>query len=93
MGPCSGKTCKRWTTICKIEQHKHWGLPEELVIRHLETDRYRLFPAGAESYTENAALGIFHLASTQGIAEAVEIVDGRSPNSPATAPWKFWSVS
>ncbi|MCL4263883.1 MAG: FtsX-like permease family protein [Anaerolineae bacterium] len=63
------------------------GLAEELVIRHVETDRYRLYPAGSETYAdENRALGIFHLAATQGIEEAIEIVDGRYPQHTPDGP-------
>ncbi|MBE7528446.1 MAG: FtsX-like permease family protein [Chloroflexi bacterium] len=81
-----------WETIQPLDDYLQnraapaLGLPEEIVIRHLETDRYRLYPADTESYAEDRALGIFHLATTQQVEEAIEIVDGRFPQYTADGP-------
>lgn len=64
------------------------GLPQELLIRHLETDRYRLYPAvaGNDYGDPDSALGLFHLATTQHFDTAVEIVDGRWPQYTPDGP-------
>lgn len=59
------------------------GLPLELRVRHLETDRFRLYPAGAGRYGDQGdGLAVVSLATTQGIADHVEIVAGRLPQVP-----------
>jgi putative ABC transport system permease protein len=83
----------QWEDMQPLDEYMHkraasaLGLPEELVIRHVETDRYRLYPSGNEDYAdENRALGIFNLATTEGIEGAIEIVDGRLPQHTTDGP-------
>jgi putative ABC transport system permease protein len=82
----------QWEDILPLDEYlqergaRALGLPAELVIRHVETDRYRLFPSGSEGYDEERSLGIIHLAATQGIEAAIEMVDGRFPQFSADGP-------
>ncbi len=56
------------------------GLPQELAVRHLETSRFRLYPTGDNNYTdENSSLGIVSLATTRGIEDHIDLVEGRLP--------------
>lgn len=76
-----------WEAIEPIDDYlqnqgaRQLGLPQELIVRHVETDRYRIYPAGDNNYSsDEAALGLFHLAATQQFETAVDIIDGRMPH-------------
>lgn len=55
------------------------GLPNEEVIRHVETNTYRIFPTDTEEYEEDNALGIVNFGTTTNIENNVEFVNGRFP--------------
>ncbi len=81
----------QWEDIQPIDQYlttqgaRDLGLPQEQLVRHLETGRFRLFPADETNYEDNdAALGIFYFANTSDIADQIEIIEGAFP-APATA--------
>ena len=80
----------QWEDIQPIDQYltnegaRQLGLPQELLVRHLETDRFRLFPADETNYENSeSALGTFHFANTTNIANHIDIVEG---SFPAAAP-------
>ncbi len=83
----------QWEDILPLDKYlqergaRALGLPQELVVRHVETDRYRLYPLGTENYAnENQSLGTINLATTQGIETAITLVDGRLPHRTTAGP-------
>lgn len=63
------------------------GLPLQSGVRHFETDRFRLYPAGAGRYgDQDEALALVNLATTEGIADHIEIVTGRFPQAADAGP-------
>jgi putative ABC transport system permease protein len=63
------------------------GLPLQLGVRHFETDRFRLYPAGAGQYDDQGdGLAVVNLATTEGIADHIEIVVGRFPQVADPGP-------
>ena len=56
------------------------GLPTQLIVRHLETQNFRLYPAGVTAYrNETLSLDYVTFAATEQIADQIEIVDGSFP--------------
>lgn len=63
------------------------GLPQQLIVRHLETDRFKLFPTDAASYTDNdQSLGVFSFAATSDLADHITLVEGQWPSPADPAP-------
>ena len=61
------------------------GLPTKLIVRHLETQNFRLYPAGVTAYrNETLSLDYVTFAATEKIADQIEIVDGVFP-APAAS--------
>ena len=61
------------------------GLPTTAIVRHLETQNFRLYPATETNYRdENRSLDYVSFGTTENIAEQVELVDGSYP-----APGEF----
>ena len=59
------------------------GLPTKMIVRHLETQNFRLYPAGETAYrNETLALDYVTFGATENIADQIEIVEGVYP-SPA----------
>jgi putative ABC transport system permease protein len=59
------------------------GLPQTLAVRHLETSRFRLYPAGNESYADDASLGTISFATTTSLESHIELLEGRLPEGGA----------
>lgn len=56
------------------------GLPTQLIVRHLETQNFRLYPAGVTAYrNETLSLDYVTFATTEQIADQIEIVEGVFP--------------
>jgi putative ABC transport system permease protein len=56
------------------------GLDTTLIVRHLETQNFRLYPAGETNYRdENRSLDYVSFGTTENIAEQVELVEGNYP--------------
>ena len=76
----------QWADIQPLDQYLHTqgahdlGLPAQVTVRHLETERFKLFPADTSDYAnEDRSFGIFHFATTSNIAAYIEIIDGQFP--------------
>ena len=56
------------------------GLDTTMFVRHLETQNFRLYPAGETNYRdENRSLDYVSFGTTENIAERVELVEGHYP--------------
>ncbi len=56
------------------------GLETTLIVRHLETQNFRLYPSGETNYRdENRSLDYVSFGATENIAEQVELVEGNYP--------------
>ncbi len=56
------------------------GLETTLIVRHLETQNFRLYPSGETNYRdENRSLDYVSFGTTENIAEQVELVEGNYP--------------
>lgn len=56
------------------------GLPQELAARHLETGRFRLYPQGTDTYTDDSgSLGTISFATTTGIEPHIDVFEGQMP--------------
>ena len=61
------------------------GLETTLIVRHLETQNFRLYPSGETNYRdENRSIDYVSFGATENIAEQVELVEGVYP--PAADP-------
>ena len=59
------------------------GLKSTLVVRHLETQNFRLYPSGETNYRdENRSLDYVSFGTTENIAEQVELVEGSIRRRP-----------
>lgn len=79
-----------WEDIQPLDEYLHGqgmralGMPNELITRHVETHTYRIYPGDAANYEdEGEAFGIVNFATTEGIENYVEMVDGRFPEYTA----------
>lgn len=61
------------------------GLPLELMVRHVETPAYRLFPIDQQNYSGDDDLGFASFATTTDIEAHIELVAGSLPSIPANA--------
>lgn len=82
-----------WETIQPVDDYlqergpQALGLPAELIVRHIESNTYRLYPSGSDNYEdEDRAIGIIHFANTQHIEDVIEITNGRFPEYSADGP-------
>ena len=72
-----------WEEMLPVDQYlqssglRTLGLPNEEVIRHIETNTYRLFPTSTEEYEEDNAIGIVNFGTTTDIENHIEFVNGR----------------
>ena len=58
-----------------------------LIVRHLETQNFRLYPAGETNYRdENRSLDYVSFGTTERIGEQVELVEGNYPAPPIPRP-------
>jgi putative ABC transport system permease protein len=63
------------------------GLPELLTVRHAETNTYRLYPGADSNYdSEAGSLGLLNFATTTGIEDQIEIIEGALPQTAVTDP-------
>lgn len=62
------------------------NLPLELAIRHLETPNYQLFPTDSVEYNNLSALGFGGFATTTGIENNIQIIEGDFPVPSAGEP-------
>jgi putative ABC transport system permease protein len=83
----------QWEAIQPLDQYlagqgsRDLGLPRDLLVRHLETERFRLFPADETNYNDGGlAFGVFNFAATTGIADYIEIVEGVFPSPADPSP-------
>lgn len=83
----------QWEDIQAVDAYlstrgaRELGLPQKLFVRHLETDRFRLYPADAGNYDDGStAFGIFYFAATSDIADHIEVVEGAFPALAAPSP-------
>jgi len=59
------------------------GLPQKLLVRHFESNRFRIFPTDAADYVQqDQSLGTLRFASTSGLVDHIDILEGGFP-SPA----------
>ena len=77
-----------WETIGPVDQYlsteasNRLGLPLELMVRHVETAPFRLFPTDETNYSGDRDLGFAGLATTTGIESQIELIEGRWPSPP-----------
>ena len=63
------------------------GLPQEFIMRHFETDSFRLYPGDATSYgNPDAALGYTYFATTSNIIDHITLLEGSFPSVADSAP-------
>lgn len=82
-----------WEDISKLDTYLHQdgardlGLPLSLMTRHIESNNFRLYPADTEDYSsDKTALGYFYFATTENIADHVEIIEGHFPTPAGPSP-------
>ena len=82
-----------WEAIVPLDDYlrqngaRDLGLPLTLLTRHIETDNFRLFPINTADYSsDRTALGYFHLATTDGLAEHIQIIEGQFPMPAGSSP-------
>ncbi|MCY3832497.1 MAG: FtsX-like permease family protein [Chloroflexi bacterium] len=69
------------------------GLQTTLVLRHLETQNFRLYPAGETNYRdENRSLDYVSFGTTDKIAEQIEVVEGSYPAPADPSPESYVDV-
>ena len=69
------------------------GLKSTLVVRHLETQNFRLYPAGETSYRdENRSLDYVSFGTTENIAAQIEVVEGSYPGPGDPSPESYVDV-
>jgi len=69
------------------------GLNSTLVVRHLETQNFRLYPSGETNYRdENRSLDYVSFGTTENIAEQVELVEGVYPAPADPSPDSYVDV-
>lgn len=76
----------QWEDIQPVDEYlsgpgaRALGLPQELGIRHLESDRFRLYPTGTTNYEDSTTpLAFASFATTTDIFNRIDIVDGALP--------------
>jgi putative ABC transport system permease protein len=63
------------------------GLPQQLIARHLETERFKLFPRNTRDYANDSqSLGIFYFGTTTDLEDQIELVEGTFPGVANPAP-------
>ena len=79
----------QWEDVEAVDQYlitrgaRELGLAQQISVRHLETNRFKLFPANTSNYADDSAsLGLFYFATTTGIGDHIELLEGQFP-SPA----------
>ncbi len=69
------------------------GLSSTLVVRHLETQNFRLYPSGETNYRdENRSLDYVSFGTTENIFEQVELVEGNYPAPADPSPESYVDV-
>ncbi len=69
------------------------GLQSTLVVRHLETRNFRLYPAGETNYqNENRSLDYVSFGTTENIEAQVELVEGTYPAPADPSPESYVDV-
>ena len=69
------------------------GLKSTLVVRHLETQNFRLYPAGETNYRdENRSLDYVSFGTTENIAAQIEVVEGSYPGPGDPSPESYVDV-
>ena len=75
-----------WESTLDLDQYlrekggSEIGLDTTLIVRHLETQNFRLYPSGETNYRdENRSLDYVSFGTTENIAEQVELVEGNYP--------------
>ena len=69
------------------------GLSSTLVVRHLETQNFRLYPSGETNYRdENRSLDYVSFGTTENIFEQVELVEGVYPAPADPSPESYVDV-
>lgn len=83
----------QWEDIQAVDDYlthrgaRELGLPQQLITRHIETERFKLFPSNTSDYEDDSrSLGIFYFATTSHLEEHIELVEGQFPAeaSPTT---------
>ncbi|MBK9050305.1 MAG: hypothetical protein IPL78_05085 [Chloroflexi bacterium] len=63
------------------------GLPAQLTVRHLESERFKLFPASTSNYADDTgSLGLFYFATTTGISDYISLREGQFPAPADPSP-------
>lgn len=63
------------------------GLPQQLIARHLETERFKLFPLNTRDYADDSqSFGIFYFGTTTDLEDQIELVEGTFPGVANPAP-------
>ncbi|MCA9916790.1 MAG: FtsX-like permease family protein, partial [Anaerolineales bacterium] len=74
-----------WEATQPVREYLHdeasrtLGLPQELMVQHVETVTYRLFPTDQTNYSGDDDLGYANLATTSDIEAHIELVEGALP--------------
>ena len=69
------------------------GLRSTLIVRHLETQNFRLYPSGETNYRdENRSLDYVSFGTTENIFEQVELVEGNYPAPADPSPESYIDV-
>ncbi len=59
------------------------NLPQEMAVRHIKSPTFKLFPLDATSYRNDESLGFMNFASTSGIENQIQMVEGDFPTGTA----------
>lgn len=83
----------QWEGVAEVDDYlsnragRDIGLPQQFLVRHFETDKYHLFPAGINDYSDpTQALDQINLVTTSGIADHITIFEGQFPAPAGNAP-------
>ena len=76
----------QWEDIQAVDDYltnrgaRELGLPQQMIARHVETERFKLFPTNTSDYADDSrSLGIFYFATTSHLEEHIELVEGQFP--------------
>ena len=83
----------QWEDIEAIDEYltgpgmRYLGLPLDFLVRHFETERFKLYPAGTTDYSqENSSLGVFNFTYVDGIENHIMVIDGEFPQPAISTP-------
>ncbi|MFZ0548636.1 MAG: FtsX-like permease family protein [Candidatus Promineifilaceae bacterium] len=83
----------QWEDIQPLDQYltnqgaRDLGLPQEILVRHIESSRIRLFPSDETNYNDSRlAFGVFQFANTTRIEDYIDVFEGSFPDPADPSP-------